>query len=164
MWYLEFQTRTGATFARSGDVRVMEPEHSESLAKRRSEFRRLESESEILRTIKEILEFHRTQPQGFFPARRAGQEMVFPPEQWRITYMCSRSCERSEQFARSSDPARALLIFQNSRASGRANKWSEAECFARGTSGRAPQAACPPRSGVATWSYAKFAAVFSQAK
>ena len=76
---------------------------------------------------------------------------------WRITYLCSRSCERSEQFARSSDPARALLIFQNPRASGRANKWSEAECFARGTSGRAPEAACPPRSGVATRSYAKAA-------
>ena len=79
MWYLEFQTGTGATFARPGDGGGKEPEHSESLAKRRSELRRRESESEILDIIKEIPEFHGTKPQGYFPARRAGQEMVFPP-------------------------------------------------------------------------------------
>ena len=45
----------------------------------------------------------------------------------RLTYLCSRSCERSEQFARSSAPARALLIFQNPRASGRSK---EAKPFA----------------------------------
>jgi len=85
MWYLEFQTGTGATFARPGDGGGKEPEHSESLAERRSELRRLDSESETLDKIKEIFEFHGTKPKGFFPARRAGQEMLFSPEQWRIT-------------------------------------------------------------------------------
>ena len=69
----------------------IEAEHSESLAERRSELRRLDSESENLDKIKEILKFHGTKPKGFFPARRAGQEMVFSPEQWRITCEVTRS-------------------------------------------------------------------------